>query len=323
MTRETKIGLLVGLAFIIVVGILLSDNMNAAREPAPAPLQIAGNSVRSGLGQPVSDADPADAGPAPSPLIVAPKEPVPTQDELNPKPKPAAVAATIPPTAPIELTNKHTATPTDAIANTAQQAGEQLVDADGNAITPAQTTGSAAASDDSADNNTPTSVTKPITLATRTYKAQPGDTLGKIAQKLLGSGNKTNRAAIIALNTSLKADPNKIIVGHTYTIPAAPSQAVAPLAPTKTDAPTTPTKVAVASTDDSTETKTPEKKTPAGPTHIYTVKSGDTLWSIAVNQLGDASTMDAIKDLNPKLNPNRLHPNMKIILPAKPVADAQ
>ena len=33
MTRETKIGLLVGLAFIIVIGILLSDHMTSTTQP--------------------------------------------------------------------------------------------------------------------------------------------------------------------------------------------------------------------------------------------------------------------------------------------------
>jgi hypothetical protein len=33
MTRETKIGLLVGLAFIIVIGILLSDHFSTATQP--------------------------------------------------------------------------------------------------------------------------------------------------------------------------------------------------------------------------------------------------------------------------------------------------
>ena len=49
MTRETKIGLLVGLAFIIVIGILLSDHLTSATEPQGAQLaQVAGN-VRTGM----------------------------------------------------------------------------------------------------------------------------------------------------------------------------------------------------------------------------------------------------------------------------------
>src|SRR5205809_970323 len=57
MTRETKIGLLVGLAFIIVIGILLSDHMSSTNEPVSAPVAKAGDSVREGVATP--------AGPGP------------------------------------------------------------------------------------------------------------------------------------------------------------------------------------------------------------------------------------------------------------------
>src|ERR1700712_1791872 len=54
MTRETKIGMLVGLAFIIVIGILLSDHMTSTTEPAKAPLSSAGSEVRSGVTTPAA-----------------------------------------------------------------------------------------------------------------------------------------------------------------------------------------------------------------------------------------------------------------------------
>ncbi len=49
MTRETKIGLLVGLAFIIVIGILLSEHVSSTNEPQQAPLNTAGGNVRDGV----------------------------------------------------------------------------------------------------------------------------------------------------------------------------------------------------------------------------------------------------------------------------------
>src|SRR2546422_7815776 len=58
MTRETKIGLLVGLAFIIVIGILLSDHLTSSTEPPPAPLAGAGSSVRAGGTTPGGQGDP-------------------------------------------------------------------------------------------------------------------------------------------------------------------------------------------------------------------------------------------------------------------------
>ena len=58
MTRETKIGLLVGLAFIIVIGILLSDHMTATTEPIAAPLANTAGNVRESVEAPVTDPPP-------------------------------------------------------------------------------------------------------------------------------------------------------------------------------------------------------------------------------------------------------------------------
>ena len=52
MTRETKIGLLVGLAFIIIVGILLGDSVRHATDVQPAPLPQVGTNVRSAVATP-------------------------------------------------------------------------------------------------------------------------------------------------------------------------------------------------------------------------------------------------------------------------------
>ena len=52
MTRETKIGLLVGLAFIIIVGILLGDSVRHAADLPPAPLPGVGPNVRSAVSTP-------------------------------------------------------------------------------------------------------------------------------------------------------------------------------------------------------------------------------------------------------------------------------
>jgi hypothetical protein len=52
MTREAKIGLLVALAFILVIGILLSDHVTSAtREPA-APLALIEDAIRGSTSTP-------------------------------------------------------------------------------------------------------------------------------------------------------------------------------------------------------------------------------------------------------------------------------
>jgi hypothetical protein len=58
------------------------------------------------------------------------------------------------------------------------------------------------------------------------YTAKAGDTVSTLAEALLGSDSKENRDAIVNSNPSLKADPDRIIAGKTYWIPAP-----APVAP--------------------------------------------------------------------------------------------
>src|SRR5689334_15466743 len=89
MTRETKIGLLVGLAFIIVIGILLSDHLTSTNEPQPAQLARAGDSVRSGVTVPGTPAPTAPVTTAQQP--VQPQQTVPTKEELTPKQPPVEI----------------------------------------------------------------------------------------------------------------------------------------------------------------------------------------------------------------------------------------
>ncbi len=83
MTRETKIGLLVGLAFIIVIGIMLSDLNSTNNQKLPAPLQMAGSTLRTGLGQPVTD----DV----SPITVVPQNITPHPINIAPPEQPLAL----------------------------------------------------------------------------------------------------------------------------------------------------------------------------------------------------------------------------------------
>jgi hypothetical protein len=52
------------------------------------------------------------------------------------------------------------------------------------------------------------------------YTAQPGDTVSTLATALLGSDTKENRDAIIDNNKSLKQDPDHVVAGKAYWIPA-------------------------------------------------------------------------------------------------------
>src|SRR6266404_8046467 len=77
MTRETKIGLLVGLAFIIVIGILLSDHINSNADPVRAEVRSF-DSVERGVNAPNSRQPGATDAVIP-PQAVVPQNRVQTQ----------------------------------------------------------------------------------------------------------------------------------------------------------------------------------------------------------------------------------------------------
>jgi nucleoid-associated protein YgaU len=56
-------------------------------------------------------------------------------------------------------------------------------------------------------------------LWTEEYVVVKGDTLSKLASRKLGANTKANRDAIIALNPTLKQNPDLLIVGKVYRLP--------------------------------------------------------------------------------------------------------
>jgi nucleoid-associated protein YgaU len=277
MTRETKIGLLVGLAFIIVIGILLSDHLSSTNEPLGAPLRVAGDTLRSGLGQPASD----DVAPVlRAPQAIVPQQSVVTNEELN---QHTAQQNGQPPVRFVAPPVAQAITPDPGVVNTplrdiARQHGEDLIPVQNNTVV---------------SNTTPPKEPPVTRTAARTYVAEAGDSLSTMAQKAYGSGCRANREAIVAANASLIANRDLIIVGHTYNIPsldkAAPTEAAE--------------KPALAKEKDTT----------------YVVKPHDTLWSIAMSEVGTPSAVATIKELNQDVlnGSDRVRPNMKLILPTR------
>ena len=284
MTRETKIGLLVGLAFIIVIGILLSDHLSSTNAPLAADLRVAGSSLRSGLGEPNNeDVIP----PLRAPQNVTPSQTIVTNEELNHRdaaqPPVRLVQTPIAPQAPVGPTMP------DRVRQAAEQHGEEIVDA----------------TDATTSHSDPIPKLAQHAAGTaHSYEAQSGDSLGQIAFKAYGSSCKANREAIVAANPSLAEDRDLIVAGRIYTIPALDASNSA-----------TPVK---------TTTLVNASETPTEATLTYVVKSHDTLWSIATNEVGTSGAVAAIKELNKTVlnGSDRVRPNMKLRLPAKRIAMA-
>ncbi|HEX4053033.1 MAG TPA: LysM peptidoglycan-binding domain-containing protein [Tepidisphaeraceae bacterium] len=288
MTRETKISLLVGLAFFIVMGILLTDHLRLAGEPPQAALADAGAAVRQAVNAPGTGDPPIRMVPA---TDVPPTESVPTHDELTRPAPPVIPSSNSGNNSPATVQEDHGAdAPQHSLNEVAQRNGEPLV--------PANIDGTSRNPDpDRSDMSNPPTVAGPAQ-----YRAQAGDTVSRMAAKLLGTNSRANRQAIINANPSLRDDPDRVIVGQTYVIPEAGRTVMAP----------------------SISSANPPAAN--GREYFYTVQEGDSLWQIANDELGDPSAVDAIKELNQSVLKGKDHetviPGMKLRLPSKPVATA-
>ncbi len=143
------------------------------------------------------------------------------------------------------------------------------------------------------------------------YTATSGDTVAKMAQAFLGSDQKVNLDAIINANPSLQADPDRIVIGRTYTIPVpdglsttAASIAPVPRPATQPDA---------------------DQVVAAGSTRTlrYTARTGDSVTTLAIKLLGSDTqeARDLIISNNPELkrDPDRVVAGQSYWIPA-PVA---
>ncbi len=287
MTKETKVGLLVGLAFVIVIGIYLSDHASNTSQAPQAPLALAGVQVRGGLGDQLGDDTP---GIVKIPKAVAPKHPVPTRRDLTPQKKPADKSPGVRLIDPVK-----TVTPDvpdngqSDLEKKAAELGEPLVPVDSNnrPVPPAPTP--------------PAPVQpKPPTGVTRSYVAQPGDSLGAIAKKAYGSSCLANRRAILAANPFMNGNQEMIVAGKTYIIP--------PVAPASSPTATTVEQPSPAPTPTVSTAYT-----------MYIVQHGDTLWSIAETQVGSTAAVSTIMELNKDVlhGSNRVHEAMKLRIPTK------
>ena len=158
------------------------------------------------------------------------------------------------------------------------------------------------------------------------YTARAGDTLSQLAIAFLGTDSKDHRDAVVAANETLQADPNRVLIGHTYSmpLPAAAADETATDQPAKEAAaqsnslpaaqPAAETEAA--SKDAVTKAIVPAAETTAapvptnsivgdanGPTLKYTARAGDTVNVLAAHLLGGdtKANRDLIIAANPSL----------------------
>lgn len=305
MTRETKIGLLVGLAFIIVIGVLLSDHLTSATNPKMSTdMAGVGDKAYTSLVTPGGANANKNVRIAPETPVLPPEQ-VPTGAEIRPRPVEAGSARID--VGPAPLTDRRTS---DIIVDSrTSTTGLPVRISDGSPVTPVVTPPTAEALP---ITPLPPLAVNTVTAPKREHKAQAGDTVSKLAYKYYGKNTQELRNLIVKANPSLQRSPDKIVVGQMYVIPPAPSAAQ------DTVATSTLTRTMIAGA-----TTQPTAATAGAPASLktYTVKANDSLWRIATEQCHDANAAKEILAMNKDVlkGTDKLQVGMKLKLPEKKV----
>jgi nucleoid-associated protein YgaU len=307
MTRETKIGLLVGLAFIIVIGILLSEHVSSTSEPQQAALNSAGTNVRDGVATPGSsdDGPPITIAGAP---VEAPRQHVPTNADLHP---PVPQVAYVPPGGAGRPTRNRPAPDGNPATLAAGMDGASAGPAPVSTLPPGRPMASTGSTGSPQSGPRQAPATPPVT-----YVAVSGDSVSRIASRLMGGNNKANRELLVRANPSLQNDGNVVVIGRTYVIPKATSTDSANLQQASLGQAQADPRAAVPA---SAAAAPSAHGSQSEPTRWYTVKGDDNLWRIAASQLGSGTDWTKIRDLNKDIlnGSETVHPNMRLRLPTK------
>jgi nucleoid-associated protein YgaU len=336
MTRETKIGLLVGLAFIIVIGILLSDHINSSTDPARADYTYTTRAVEQSVASP-DQRNQGSMTVVTPPRAMIPQNPVPTMRDPLPannggssvvvigpgadpsslprpnrqpmvEPQPGGNGIQVLPPGNTEVATNDGGTETAVsgpLSNLIHEHGEDLAPVGGPVRLNPQPASPGGASGQAR------APAAPLPPGVRQVKAEEGDTVTKLAIKYMGGNSRANREAIIRANPNVGADGHKMFAGQTYLIPA--SAAAAPV---------------VVSSDQPRPAPRPAPKASPAPEPIpagmslYTVKENESLWKIASEQLGSGARYPEIRDLNQDVlkGSDAVRTGMRLKLPPKAVA---
>jgi nucleoid-associated protein YgaU len=262
MTRETRIGLLVGVGFIITFGLVLTE-LTGTGKPMPPTVSVLDSTLAL---TPAEDI---------SPVVVHPQEVPPALGvPLQPSPSPATAMMAAGQDAPAPLPS-HASVQTPEILAVAS-------------LAPAPAPAAPA----------PPAAAPP---AARTYTVRPGDSLIKIARKVYGPGRDEDYRRIYEANRDKLTSPSLLAVGQVLVIPAAqeaaPALAAAPVPAARSAAPPRPAtagrggvrEVGLDELADALGAGAARAPRPAGGRTVYVVQRGDTLTKIARQTLRDDS----------------------------------
>jgi phage tail protein X len=146
------------------------------------------------------------------------------------------------------------------------------------------------------------------------YTAAKGDTVSKLAGAFLGNDDQAHQDSIVNANPSLQADPDQLVAGKAYRIPAPDGLSAAAV--------TASSKTSARPTSQPDEDQVISANSPRA--LRYTAVAGDTVTTLAIELLGSDTpeARDAIINNNPalKANPDRIVAGQTYWIPAPTAA---
>jgi len=319
MARETKVGMLVGLGFIVCFAIILENRgrrdpvgpqmphevLNRAygtgeevtptvaerrardygRSTAPVPVRRADPSSRKAVRPPAqSETTSAESAQSSPQADASAKSPKPAGQQPTPTPNPRRFAErrAIPAVQPAQSA---------AALPRAESAPETVVDTEA-ALT---ATASAASAE-------------PPSPPARRYRIKKGDTLSRIAREQYGSRSRRIIDGLFNANRSVLSSPDQVRPDQEIVLPV-----IEGLRPSAVSAP------------ENTEAEPKPPPKPKQRYRYYQVKKGDRYVTIAREQLGSAAKWKEIAELNADIfpDPAKIRHGVRIRLPAEATAPSQ
>lgn len=339
MARETKVGLLAGLAFIICFAIILA---NRGRQDSPVPprsyMTDSGANVPGAVQQTASrvGAKPSEPerrspnGHISQPASTPPEAAVARLDRPTSNPPATSGADVLLPETGAGGINPRVGNLVDGGASAGKQAAERaLTSRTQDDLVQRQELerrlgipGSDSTTTGGPNSQSGLSPQQGPTTKTVSYTVAPGDTLSKIAFAHFGNKSQTSINAIFDANRSALSNPDDLKAGLVLSLPVVegtvrlvksePPQANAPTPSHAEEAKNHPSKKAV--------------EPQAATSQWYQVKKNDRYASIAREQLGDAGRWRELYELNKDKfpNPQSIREGVRIKLPvAKVLASAE
>jgi len=239
VTRETKLGLLIGLAFIVLFGVILSSRLAAVSEHATMPVGQSRDhltkykAIHANV-DPFARND-SPASPAPpggdSRLVADARDAVaPPAEEAMPAPEHLVPAETPPP--PGQYARPYWAPADHGMVAFAPVMVETPTRGEQQDLRPAPL--ELPAPRPAADTPAP----QPTDPTRKIYVVKPGDTLTKISRYFYGKDGERLTGKIYEANKATLKDPHRLVVGQKLVIPGVPAEAPRTDVP-KTDTPRT------------------------------------------------------------------------------------